>query len=564
MRLQWYLLAFSLAFTVQGDLECDKERIISSTVFEWHSTDLCHSVTLQRSQDSICQLELQFNAFDWGSNEEDCSLKIQSNGQLTDSICGKVELGKRIRVRFAEEANATIDLDFVNTDEELDFYYNITLRQILCQPPQLIARDSLEYDGNEVLENPGCGQTIRSAEFILQSPKYPRNYPDDFDCYTRVLPFNDNICSLELRFDEFRLFEDVEGLQCAHDYLEISGIDNEQTKPQRYCDVFTGIRLIEMGRSGKQFHFHSDGDGKNDVGYSILVRQLTCDLEPLPTTTESVLEDPEGRTTTTSTTVAPIMCSSYNPFITTTTLPIIPSICSKTYTMNSQQPIVVSNEGYEDCLYTIKTSPDTCSVQVDFKKFSVGTFTSGCLNDYLLINSDTKVCGYHSGTEIYPSYSSKFTMEFSGSGQTSYELIVKPIICSRDPIDSYGSPLGDPIGPYYPNDQEDSYGAPQAPAIISTNQWTPIYYYDTARPISNDYGSPTGRPNYAKPLYRQPKRKPHWLSPLRSIIRAKHRALKALFGTFARFTFPKPSRQRPQHKPKYRPTSKPLYYNPRV
>ena len=41
-----------------------------------------------------------------------------------------------------------------------------------------------------------------------------------------------------------------------------------QTKLQKYCDVFAGIRLIEMGKSGKQFHFHTDDDG-NDVGYSL-------------------------------------------------------------------------------------------------------------------------------------------------------------------------------------------------------------------------------------------------------------------------------------------------------
>ena len=512
-------------------------------------------------------------------------------------------------IKFPETSSddATIELvfssDTIEEDKDEDNnlnHYNITLRQILCPSPQALqlaattSRSSFEYEDNEEsLENLECGQTIQSSEFILQSPKYPRNYQDNLDCYIRVLPFNANICSLELRFDEFRLAESSidQGLNCPNDYLEISNIDgndgsSSQTKSQKYCDVFAGIRLIEMGSSGKQFHFHTDNDA-NDVGYSIVVRQLACDLET-STTTESIFEEEqEGRTSsTTTTTTTPSYdqssCQHYNPFTTTTSLPMplfstpaAPIICSERYSLNSQQPIFISNLGFPQsfgtrCLYTIETSPDTCSVQVDFKQFNVGTFANevGCLNDYLLINENTKVCGFHSGTEIYPTYGSGFSMELVssiGSGP-GYEIVIKPIYCSKDNIDSYGAPLADPIIPSYSvTDQLDSYGVPQAPPL--EQPWTPIYYHD-----NDDQSNPpiihTSRPTYGttiKPSY-HPRPRPwtkhrsfNWLSPLRSIIRAKHRALKSLFGSFAHLTLPRPPRPSRPSKPKYRP-SKPLYY----
>ena len=146
-------------------------------------------------------------------------------------------------IKFPETSSddATIELvfssDTIEEDKDEDNnlnHYNITLRQILCPSPQALqlaatpSRSSFEYEDNEEsLENLECGQTIQSSEFILQSPKYPRNYQDNLDCYIRVLPFNANICSLELRFDEFRLAESSigQGLNCPNDYLEISNID---------------------------------------------------------------------------------------------------------------------------------------------------------------------------------------------------------------------------------------------------------------------------------------------------------------------------------------------------
>lgn len=40
--------------------------------------------------------------------------------------------------------------------------------------------------------------------------------------------------------------------ECDNDYLEVSD-DEPLTRKMRYCGTFTGIRLLEMGESGKKF-----------------------------------------------------------------------------------------------------------------------------------------------------------------------------------------------------------------------------------------------------------------------------------------------------------------------
>lgn len=60
-----------------------------------------------------------------------------------------------------------------------------------------------------------------SPEFLIQSPNYPFPYPNDADCKTTVLPANDNICFLEVRFDEFRVEPSEVFEECANDYLEV-------------------------------------------------------------------------------------------------------------------------------------------------------------------------------------------------------------------------------------------------------------------------------------------------------------------------------------------------------
>ena len=135
---------------------------------------------------------------------------------------------------------------------------------------------SSEYDYNDNGAN-NCNKVYNEEEFVLQSPNYPRGYPEGVMCTTVVYPANANICSLELRFDEFKVESSATVGNCPEDgdYLEIIDEDMQGlAKSQRYCGVFTGIRLLEM-RKLKRFVFHSGLDGSGgDVGYSIVVKVL--------------------------------------------------------------------------------------------------------------------------------------------------------------------------------------------------------------------------------------------------------------------------------------------------
>ena len=48
-------------------------------------------------------------------------------------------------------------------------------------------------DVSEVLN---CNQIISSSEFVLQSPNYPANYPNNVQCVAIVYPSSNNICAL--------------------------------------------------------------------------------------------------------------------------------------------------------------------------------------------------------------------------------------------------------------------------------------------------------------------------------------------------------------------------------
>ena len=113
------------------------------------------------------------------------------------------------------------------------------------------------------------------------------------DWCVRVYPANEQICQLELRFDEFRVQKpDDADEECTKDYLEIFDNTNTVEKPKRFCQPFTGIRVVDIvSTSFKTFHFVSD-EAISDVGFSIFIRQKPCE-EIIITTTNAPVD---GRT----------------------------------------------------------------------------------------------------------------------------------------------------------------------------------------------------------------------------------------------------------------------------
>ncbi|XP_059084293.1 uncharacterized protein LOC131881452 isoform X2 [Tigriopus californicus] len=240
---------------------------------------------------SICRLSLEFHHFI--SSARSGELCTTSGIQIGDGQrkCGNLT-GKYEEIRFGDGPIEIqiISEDNANTsnDSSESIEYNITVRQINCAQPEdtklmLAQADASTSEVTSLRQEQGCNEIYNLEEFIIQSPKYPNQYPASTDCSITVFASDANICFLELRFDEFRLEPSAVSDECANDYLEISD-DNDLRQPRRYCGVFTGIRLLEI-EGTKRFLFHSN-ERNNDLGYSIFVKQIQCD-DPIPPSSES-------------------------------------------------------------------------------------------------------------------------------------------------------------------------------------------------------------------------------------------------------------------------------------
>ena len=140
-------------------------------------------------------------------------------------------------------------MELDTTDMDKDVFYNVTVRQIDCGPepsslsqqkPELFEtpEDDLETYGQRSspsqsaepkvdrarvpeAEESSCNRNIDAREFLVQSPNFPDEYPNNRDCVVTVYPSSSNICSLELRFDEFRVEPSPYIEDCENDYLEV-------------------------------------------------------------------------------------------------------------------------------------------------------------------------------------------------------------------------------------------------------------------------------------------------------------------------------------------------------
>ena len=155
---------------------------------------------VRKAAPSVCRLNLSL-----------VTLRDACIGVGDDTVCDDDGGDASWTVDFPD---AVASLDVFRNGEGA--FYNVTVRQIDCG----------SEDGNVPFaarqEFDDCNRFYDAGEFVLQSPGYPRAYEPDTDCTATVFPSGPDVCSLELRFDEF----DVEASEvldeCANDYLEIS------------------------------------------------------------------------------------------------------------------------------------------------------------------------------------------------------------------------------------------------------------------------------------------------------------------------------------------------------
>ena len=202
---------------------------------------------------------------------------------------------------------------------------------------------------------------------------------------------------------------------------------------------------------------------------------------------------------------------------------------------------------YQECNYNVSIDKQACHLQLDFKRFSIGSGDkSGCLGDFLQVGPDHRFCGDLSGTRhlipVHDHDSLSFeTHQKDQQKWPGYEVRVSTVPC---------------------------YQSEWRPIQTSKPPYNPVITDSTPRPpfIS------TTRPNYRpKPHYHAPKpRHPksyffHKLTTLpfvgewvKSILQAKSDAINFFLGQ--NLHKPHYGHKPPYgHKPHYRPHKKPSY-----
>ena len=174
------------------------------------------SYIVHRASDDVCKLSVQFNKFSRPAVETDDFRGCVVVAGKETFCAGDDDLseGDRRSVEL-DEGDGDVVVESSGWAEGTGF--NITVRQISC------ANGTFEDDGLVGLRGglESCDKFVNAPEFLIQSPNYPFAYPNDVDCSTLVYPANDNICFLEVRFDEFRVEPSDVFEECANDYLEV-------------------------------------------------------------------------------------------------------------------------------------------------------------------------------------------------------------------------------------------------------------------------------------------------------------------------------------------------------
>ncbi|XP_069687502.1 uncharacterized protein [Periplaneta americana] len=205
---------------------------------------------LEAAAASVCIIEVTFLTFDLG----DCISGdyVAIAGQ---SLCGHINGVQTFR--FSPPRSL---IQFRSGDVGGRGGFDIIVRQIQCRNPPAV--------------NPECSGVFSNRNFILQSPGYPRPYPNNVRCqYTiRALPspFQQSLCTAEFYFEKFST-ETSQG--CYKDRLEVGDQDV-------LCGFFSGIRVYQF-IGELRVTFVSDGS-ENEGGFRINVVLQECNGINLP------------------------------------------------------------------------------------------------------------------------------------------------------------------------------------------------------------------------------------------------------------------------------------------
>ena len=136
-------------------------------------------------------MEVQFNEINWSSGVS-LNISTRSSNSLA-SLTGQIEVDTSIEIDFPSNENElTFEFQLNEGSQEIEIndageIYNITVRQIQCSSKdnneQFESNDIsiVEYEDDDYQNL--CEYEYNQEQFMLQSPNYPRKYPNGNSCH---------------------------------------------------------------------------------------------------------------------------------------------------------------------------------------------------------------------------------------------------------------------------------------------------------------------------------------------------------------------------------------------
>ena len=135
-------------------------------------------------------MEVQFNEINWSSGVS-LNISTRSSNSLA-SLTGQIEVDTSIEIDFPSNENElTFEFQLNDGSQEIEIndgeIYNITVRQIQCSNTdnneQFESNDIsiVEYEDDDYQNL--CEYEYNQEQFMLQSPNYPRKYPNGNSCH---------------------------------------------------------------------------------------------------------------------------------------------------------------------------------------------------------------------------------------------------------------------------------------------------------------------------------------------------------------------------------------------
>ena len=132
-------------------------------------------------------MEVQFNEINWASGVS-LNITTRSSNSLA-SFTGQIEVDTSIEIDFPSNENELTFEFQLNEGSPKDIeindageLYNITVRQIQCNNTD----NNEQFDSNDIEDDDYqnlCEFEYNQEQFMLQSPNYPRKYPNGNLCH---------------------------------------------------------------------------------------------------------------------------------------------------------------------------------------------------------------------------------------------------------------------------------------------------------------------------------------------------------------------------------------------